>query len=219
MRASRPSTRPSWRRARRRRRHTGRKPGGRPPAPPVAGPAPTDQVNLTDEDIAHHAGGGRRLRAGYNAQAAVASGQPAGGRQPMWCRRANDKQQIAPMLGKLAELPEELGKPEILLADNGYFSEANVEACAAAGIEPLIAMGRKRHHPSLAERFADHRRRRRSRRRSRRWPSSGRRRRARRATPCASRPPSRCSASSNRCSGFRQFLLRGLDKVAASGTS
>ena len=29
-----------------------------------------------------------------------------------------------------------------LLADNGYFSEANVEACQAAGINPLIALGR-----------------------------------------------------------------------------
>ena len=42
-----------------------------------------------------------------------------------------------------------------MLADNGYFSEGNVNACAAAGIEPVIAMGREAHHPSLAERFAE----------------------------------------------------------------
>ena len=42
---------------------TGRKPGGRPPAPPEAGPRPKDQLNLTDPDSAHHAGGRRRLRA------------------------------------------------------------------------------------------------------------------------------------------------------------
>jgi hypothetical protein len=41
------------------------------------------------------------------------------------------------------------------MADNGYFSEANVQTRAAAGIDPLIAMGREPHHPSLAERFAD----------------------------------------------------------------
>jgi len=52
-------------------------------------------------------------------------------------------------------LPETLGKANVLLADNGHFSEANVDACAAAGIDPLIAMGRDPHHPSLAERFAD----------------------------------------------------------------
>jgi hypothetical protein len=67
----------------------------------------------------------------------------------------NDKQQLAPMLDKIAELPGELGKVGALLADNRYYSESNVNACAAAGIEPVVAMGREAHHPSLAERFAD----------------------------------------------------------------
>ncbi|GEO43699.1 hypothetical protein SAE02_78470 [Skermanella aerolata] len=31
---------------------------------------------------------------------------------------------------------------------------ANVQACGAAGIEPLIALGRVTHHPFLGERFA-----------------------------------------------------------------
>jgi hypothetical protein len=30
-----------------------------------------------------------------------------------------------------------------------------VQACGAAGIEPLIALGREAHHPSLSERFAE----------------------------------------------------------------
>lgn len=51
-------------------------------------------------------------------------------------------------------MPEELGEAETLLADTGYFSAGNVAACEAAGIEPLIAMGRQPHHPPLAERFA-----------------------------------------------------------------
>jgi len=61
-----------------------------------------------------------------------------------------------PVLGRAfgPTLPEELGKAATLLADTGYFSEANVQACAAAGIDPLIAMGRQPHHQSLAERFA-----------------------------------------------------------------
>jgi hypothetical protein len=67
----------------------------------------------------------------------------------------NDEQQLEPMLGKLAELPGELGKVGELLADNGYYSESNVNACAAQGIEPVIAMGREAHHPSLAERFVE----------------------------------------------------------------
>jgi hypothetical protein len=51
----------------------------------------------------------------------------------------NDKQQIEPMLTTIGALPEDLGKPDTLLADNGYFSEANVALCAAARIAPMIA--------------------------------------------------------------------------------
>ena len=40
---------------------TGKKPGGKPPQPPVEGPLPMDQVNLTDEDVAHHARRARRV--------------------------------------------------------------------------------------------------------------------------------------------------------------
>jgi hypothetical protein len=46
-------------------------------------------------------------------------------------------------------LPGELGEAETLLTDTGYFSEANVDACAAAGIDPLIAQGRQSHYPPL----------------------------------------------------------------------
>jgi hypothetical protein len=38
---------------------------------------------------------------------------------------------IAPMLEKIDALPERLGQVETLLADSGYFSEANVVACVA----------------------------------------------------------------------------------------
>jgi hypothetical protein len=65
----------------------------------------------------------------------------------------NDKQEIEPTLEKLDALPEALGEAENLLADTGYFSAANVEACEQAGVAPLIAMGRQPHHPPLAERF------------------------------------------------------------------
>ena len=54
---------------------------------------------------------------------------------------------------KIAALPEELGEVEHLLADCGYFSAGNVEACKKADIEPVIAMGRQPHHPPLSERF------------------------------------------------------------------
>jgi len=43
----------------------------------------------------------------------------------------------------------------MLLADTGYFSAKNVEACVAPGIEPLIAVGRDEHHPAWRERFEE----------------------------------------------------------------
>src|SRR5271169_6100515 len=132
---------------------TGKKPGGKPPAPPAEGPLPTDQVNLTDEEsrIMPAAGGG--FEQCYNAQAVVAEGSLLVVAVDV-VQAANDKQQLQPMLNRVAALPDALGKAETLLADNGYFSAANVTACDAAKIEPLIAMGREAHHPSLSERFA-----------------------------------------------------------------
>ena len=191
---------------------TGKKPGGRVPQPPAEGPLPSDQVNLTDEAsrIMPVAGGG--FEQCYNAQAAVAADSLLVVATDV-VQAPNDKQQLEPMLGKLAELPGELGKVGALLADNGYFSEANVNACAATGIEPVIAMGREAHHPSLAERFA--------------------------ADPLPPKEPTPLEAMRHRLQtkhgkaryalrkqiaepvfgiiksvlGFRQFLLRGLNKV------
>ena len=133
---------------------TGKKPGGRPPQPPVEGPLPTDQVNLTDEEsrIMPVAGGG--FEQCYNAQAVVAADSLLVVAVDV-VQAANDKQQLEPMLNQVVALPEVLGKVETLLADNGYFSAGNVAACEAVAVQPLIAMGREAHHPSLSERFAD----------------------------------------------------------------
>jgi len=132
---------------------TGKKPGGKPPAPPAEGALPTDQVNLTDPDsrIMPVAGGG--FDQCYNAQAAVAAGSLLVVAADV-VQAPNDKQQLGPILDQLDDLPDELGDVDTLLADNGYFSDANVNACADAGIDPLIAMGRQSHHQPLAERFA-----------------------------------------------------------------
>ena len=193
-------------------RATGKKPGGRPPEPPVAGPRPNDQINLTDGDsrIMPVAGGG--FDQCYNAQAVVAA-ESLLVLDARVVQAANDKQQLEPALAGLAALPEVLGKPATLLADAGYFSAANVTACAAAGIAPLIATGREPHHQPLASRFA--------------------------APPPAPEKPAPLEAMAHRLKtpegkklyalrkqtpepvfgiiksvlGFRQFLLRGLAKV------
>ena len=191
---------------------TGKKTSGPAPQPPVEGPLPADQVNLTDEAsrIMPVAGGG--FEQCYNAQAAVAAGSLLVVAADV-TQAPNDKQQLEPMLGKIADLPDTLGKVGELLADNGYFSEGNASACAAAGINPVIAMGREAHHPTLDERFA--------------------------AVPPPPQGPTPLEAMEHRLKtlegrklyalrkqipepvfgiiksvlGFRQFLLRGLDRA------
>ncbi len=124
---------------------TGRKPGGRPPAPLAEGPRPTDQVNLTDEDsrIIPVADGG--FEQCYNAQAAVAAGSlPVVAADVV--QAPNDKQQVEPILDQLGGLPEELGDVDTLLADNGYFSEANVLAPRDDRLEVVAAGDRGAGH-------------------------------------------------------------------------
>jgi transposase len=135
-------------------RATGKKPKGPPPAPPTPGPTSTDQVNLTDEEsrIMRVAGGG--FEQSCNAQAVVAAESMLVVAQDV-AQDTNDKQQVAPMVQKLSALPEMLDKPQFLLADNGYFSEANVSRCVTAKIAPLISLGRERHHLGWKERFGE----------------------------------------------------------------
>ena len=191
---------------------TGKRPGGKPPQPPVEVPLPTDQINLTDEEsrIMPVAGGG--FEQCYNAQAAVAADSMLIVAQDV-VQAVNDKQQIEPMLNQIDTLPDELREVDTLLTDTGYFSAANVAACTAAGIHPLIAMGRQPHHPPVSELFCD--------------------------DPLAPENPTPVEAMAHRLKtregrdlyalrkqtpepvfgiiksvmGFRQFLLRGLEKV------
>ena len=191
---------------------TGKKPVGKPPEPPVAGPRPSDQVNLTDEEsrIMPVAGGG--FEQCYNAQAAVAAGSLLVVANDV-VQAPNDKQQLEPMLNKIDGLPDELGEVETLLADNGYFSEGNVKACEAAGVDPLIATGRQPHHPSLVDRFAEAPR-------PPKNPTPVEAMVHRLRTPegkklyaLRKQVPEPVFGIIKSVLGFRQFLLRGLDKV------
>jgi hypothetical protein len=128
------------------KREANRQEAGRPAArsagagPGSHGPGQTDGC-----PVAHHAAAGDGFEQTYNAQAAVACGSMLVVTNDV-VQAGNDKEQIAPTLEKIDRLPEALGEAETLLADSGYFSEANVTACANASITPLIAPGRERHH-------------------------------------------------------------------------
>ena len=133
---------------------SGKKPGGKAPKPPEPGPRAEDQINLTDEAsrIMVVAGGG--FEQCYNAQAVVDT-ETMLVMVPQVTQAANDKQQVVSMVEQLQALPAGLNQPDQLIADAGYFSEANVDACEAAGIEPLIAVKRDEHHPHYSERFSE----------------------------------------------------------------
>ncbi|TXI72451.1 MAG: IS1182 family transposase [Limnohabitans sp.] len=127
---------------------------GKPPTPPSSAPREEDQVNLTDDESRIMKVAGGSFDQCYNAQAVVDT-ETMLVMVPEVTQAANDKQQVEPMLAKLQALPSGLNAPATLLADTGYYSEANVAACKQAKIEPLIAVKREGHHPSWQERFAE----------------------------------------------------------------
>ncbi len=129
---------------RKKEQDSGRKPGGRKPKPPQAGARPKDQINLTDEEsrIMPVSGGG--FDQAYNAQASVdLDSMLIVGRHVS--ASASDMRQLEPALEELAKLPTELGAVDTIIADNGYYSRANVETVQRLGVSPLLAMGRERY--------------------------------------------------------------------------
>jgi transposase len=194
-------------------KRTGRKPPGRPPAPPRGAVEDKEQINLTDEDsrIMPVAGGG--FDQCYNAQAAVATGSLLIVANDL-TQAANDKQQLKPMIDKLRALPRKLGRVKRALADSGYLSEANVEHCAQAQIEPLIAMKRERHNAGWKERFAED---------PKALPDSAsamqqmahrlKTRRGKKLYALRKQTPEPVFGIIKSVMGFRQFLLRGFEHV------
>ena len=124
-------------------RQNHRKSRGRTPKPPEPGPGDKDQYNFTDPDsriMKNSTNTG--VDQHYNIQ--VANDQEsllivahALSNHP------NDKQEAIPTLSAISP---EVGKPEAVAMDNGYFSQTNINACEKLGINPFIATGREPHH-------------------------------------------------------------------------
>jgi transposase len=134
-------------------RKTGKKPKGSAPKPPIPGPTGKDQVNLTDSEsrIMPSDGG---FEQAYNAQAAVDNNSMLIVADCI-SQNTNDKKELEPALGRIDALPKALGAVGALIADSGYFSEANVTSCEAKQITPYIAPGREVHNQPLMERFLE----------------------------------------------------------------
>ena len=133
---------------------TGRPARGPEPKPPQPGVRDSDQINLTDEESRIMPTSGKSFQQAYNAQAGVETESLLIVTQHV-TQNINDKREVEPTLKALEPLAETLGKAEALLADNGYYSEANVNACVGDKLTPFIAAGREHHHLPLEQRWAD----------------------------------------------------------------
>lgn len=189
----------------------GEKGKGRAPQPPSDKPSPKAQRNFTDPDSRIMKDGGTKsFEQCYNAQAAV-DGQAQVIVATHVTQEANDKQQVVP-LAEAIKANTGGEKPRKASADNGYFSEENVAYLNAEGIDPYIATGQQKHGEKAQ--------------------AAPRGRIPKNAT-VKERMTRKLRAIRGRCTyskrkqivepvfgqikgarGFRQFLLRGLEKVS-----
>src|SRR6516162_1441439 len=212
--------------AQQQREAEGRKKSGPPAAPPSATPEPKAQKNFTDPESRIMKNKDGFVQA-YNAQIVVDSAAQIIVAQDV-TQSGADSGQLVPMTDAVET---NLGrKPEQLSADAGYCSEANLEALESRGIDGYVATGRARD--AVAGRVKDE---------SAVAPRAPEEPSSRQAEPTPAATPSRVEAMREKIKagghaspyrlrkqlpepvfgqikqarGFRQFLLRGFQKVRA----
>ena len=128
--------------------------GGKPPQAPTPTPEPGDQYNFTDpESRIMKAGNGQHFEQSYNAQAAVEVGSRLIVGQRV-SQAPNDKQELVPTLGAI---PAEAGPVAAALVDSGFFSEKAVQQMehvgsgAVPGPVVYAAVEKTGHHRSVAD--------------------------------------------------------------------
>jgi transposase len=182
--------------------------------PKQARPNDKDQYNFTDPESRIMKAGDGFIQ-GYNAQAAVEPTLQLIVGQTVTAA-ANDKEQLLPMLEKVEEQSGQM--PEAVLADTGYCSEKNLEKLASEAaperhVEAYIATARQKHGdhgepcargplPKNATRVE----------RMRRKLSTKAGRAIYAARKAIVEP---AFGQIKQARGFRQFLLRGIEKVRA----
>ena len=132
----------------------GEKPRGPEPKEPSQEPKPSDQYNFTDpESRIMKAGSGQHFEQSYNAQAAVEvdSRLIVGERVS---QAPNDKQELAPSVAAIAKPVESVAA---VLADSGFYSEAAVrtvertEQDQPTGTTVYAALEKKEHHRMVSD--------------------------------------------------------------------
>jgi transposase len=191
------------REAEEKRTAAGRKKPGKKTPPPSEEPDPKAQRNFTDPDSRVLLTKDGYIQ-GYNAQAGVDGAHQIIVSQGV-TQSMSDHAQLVPLVDGVAE---HLGrKPKEASADSGYLSEANLEALAERGINAYVATGRAKH-PADAKRKVG-------------GPLTQAMRRKLRRAGWRSRYRLRKQivepvfGQIKQARGFRQFLLRGVDKVRA----
>ena len=185
------------------RKAEGRKKNGRTPAPPSEEPDGKAQRNFTDPQSRVLLTKDGYIQ-GYNAQAAVdAKAQivVAHGLTPSMSDQGQLVGLIDAIAANLGAMPKEAS------ADSGYLSEANLQALADRGISAYIATGRAKH-PADAKReiTGPLTRAMRNKLKRARWRSRYRLRK---------QVVEPVFGQIKQARGFRQFLLRGVEKVTA----
>ena len=130
---------------------TGKKARVKAPQEPKAEISKKGQMNLTDKESRIMPKGGA-FEQSYNAQAAVDAGSHIIVSEHV-TQASNDKEELQPELSQIQTLPEELGKVDKVLCDAGYYSEDNLKAVEAAGMEAYIPAGREKHNETLKSRM------------------------------------------------------------------
>jgi len=177
-----------------------------------AKPGEKDQYNFTDPESRIMKSGDGFVQ-GYNAQAAVEAGLGLIVGQ-LVTQAANDKEQLQPMVEAIEQQAGQ--RPEAILADSGYCSEANLTYLESAAqperqIAAYVSTGRQKHGPYRQP--------------CKRGPLPAGATRVDRMTRKLQTQAGKAVYAARKCvvepvfgqikqaRGFRQFLLRGFQKV------
>src|ERR1700732_1121586 len=185
------------------RQAEGRKKPGKPAAPPSDQPDPKSQRNFTDPESRIMKSKDGFVQA-YNAQAAVDAGaQIIVAHELTQC--GNDQGQLVPLI---EAIENNLGrKPDQASAGSGYCSESNLEALESHGVHGSVARGHTKHPTAANGKIGG--------------PLTQRMRK--KIDDGGFETPYRLRkqvvepvfGQIKQARGFRQFLLRGIEKVRA----
>ncbi len=120
---------------------------GKHPKPPSETPGDKEQSNLSDPDSRlMRKSKDHEYRQAYNAQATV---DAEGSQLILGTGVSQSPSDRNELVSNIASIPGALGRPEKVLADNGYANGAEVASLAALGVEALVSTGtegRQRRH-------------------------------------------------------------------------